>query len=358
MRGQKRQQVSLLTLRNPEQMVPKGHPLRRVKELADQTLAAMSAEFDAMYSRVGRPSIPPERLLKSLLLIAFHSVRSERLFCEQLQYNMLFRWFLDMGLDEEAFDASSFSQNRERLLKHEVGALFLNQVIARAKTMGLMSDDHFSVDGSLIEAWASMKSFQKKDAPPPEKPPDDPGNPTVDFHGEKRSNETHESKTDPDARLARKGPGKESKLAHHAHALMENRNGLVVGILVTAATGKAEREAAIRMLEQSRPRGRPATVGGDKGYDVQDFAQRCRAMSVTPHVAQKKHSGIDARTTRHAGYAISQRLRKRIEEIWGWMKTVAGFRKTRFRGRPRVQLSAQFFAAAYDLLRIAKLSPT
>ncbi len=355
MRGEKRQQVSLLTLRNPEQMVPKGHPLRRVKELADQTLAAMSASLDEMYSRSGRPSIPPERLLKSLLLIAFHSVRSERLFCEQLQYNMLFRWFLDMGLDEEPFDASSFSQNRERLLKHDIGALFLNQV-ARAKTMGLMSDDHFSVDGSLIEAWASMKSFQKKDAPPPEKPPDDPGNPSVDFHGEKRSNETHESKTDADARLARKGNGKESKLAHHAHALMENRNGLVLGILVTAATGTAEREAALQMLEKNRPRGRRSTCGGDKGYDVRTFAEQCRAINVTPHVAQKKHSGIDARTTRHAGYAVSQRIRKRIEEIWGWMKTVAGFRKTRFRGRPRVQLAAQFFASAYDLLRIAKLA--
>jgi transposase len=356
MRGQKRQQVSLLTLRSPEQMVPKGHPLRRVKELADQTLAAMSADFDSMYSQVGRPSIPPERLLKSLLLIAFHSVRSERLFCEQLHYNMLFRWFLDMGLDEDAFDASTFSQNRERLLKHDVGALFLMQVVERAKTMGLMSDDHFSVDGSLIEAWASMKSFQKKDAP--QKPPDDPGNPTIDFHGEQRSNETHESKTDPDARLARKGNGKESKLAHHAHALVENRNGLVVGIMVTTATGRAERKAAIQMLEENRPRGRDSSVGGDKGYDSKDFVRECREMSVTPHVAQKKYSAIDGRTTRHPGYTVSQRFRKRIEEVWGWMKTVAGFRKTRYRGQPRVNLSAQLFAAAYDLLRIAKLSPT
>jgi transposase len=337
-------------------MVPKGHPLRRVKELADQTLTAMSADFDPMYSQVGRPSIPPERLLKSLLLIAFHSVRSERLFCEQLHYNMLFRWFLDMGLDEDAFDASTFSQNRERLLQHDVGALFLMQVVERAKTMGLMSDDHFSVDGSLIEAWASMKTFQKKDAP--QKPPDDPGNPTIDFHGEQRSNETHESKTDPDARLARKGNGKESKLAHHAHALVENRNGLVVGIMVTAATGRAEREAALQMLEENHPRGRGSSVGGDKGYDSKDFVRECREMSVTPHVAQKKHSAIDGRTTRHAGYTVSQRFRKRIEEVWGWMKTVAGFRKTRYRGQPRVNLSAQLFAAAYDLLRIAKLSPT
>jgi transposase len=356
MRGQKRQQVSLLTLRSPEQMVPKGHPLRRVKELADQTLAAMSGDFDSMYSRVGRPSIPPERLLKSLLLIAFHSVRSERLFCEQLHYNMLFRWFLDMGLDEEAFDPSTFSQNRERLLKHDVGALFLTRVVERARSMGLLSVDHFSVDGSLIEAWASMKSFQKKDAP--QKPPDDPGNPTVDFHGEKRSNETHESKTDPDARLARKGNGKESKLAHHAHALVENRNGLVVGIMVTTATGRAEREAAIAMLEENHPAGRGATVAGDKGYDSKDFVQSCREMGVTPHVAQKKHSAIDGRTTRHSGYTVSQRFRKRIEEVWGWMKTIAGFRKTRYRGRPRVNLAAQFFAAAYDLIRIAKLSPT
>ena len=340
-------------------MVPKTHPLRRVKELADQTLASMSANLDEMYSQIGRPSIPPERLLKALLLIAFHSVRSERLFCEQLQYNMLFRWFLDMGLDEESFDASSFSQNRERLLKHDVGAAFLQEVVARAKTMELMSDEHFSVDGSLIEAWASMKSFQKKEAPPPEKPPDDPGNPTVDFHGEKRSNETHQSKTDPDARLARKGPGKESKLAHHAHALMENRNGLVVGIVITAATGRAERQAALQLMKQHRPRCRRATLGADKGYDTKDFVKDCRALRVTPQVAQKKkYSAIDGRTTRHAGYVISQRIRKRIEEVWGWMKTVAGFRKTRFRGKPRVELSAQFFAAAYDLLRIAKLSPT
>jgi transposase len=354
MRGKKQQQVSMLTLRSPEQMVPKTHPLRKVRVIAERALAEMEPVFEGMYSRMGRPSVPPERLLKSLLLIAFYSVRSERLFCEQLHYNMLFRWFLDMELDEEAFDASTFSQNRERWLEHDVGAKFFARVLNEARQGKLISDEHFSVDGSLIEAWASMKSFQKKDAPP--KPtPDDPGNPTVDFHGEKRSNETHESKTDPDARLARKGPGKASQLAHTAHALMENRNGLVVALTVTAATGTAEREAALEMLDTAVPGTRRITLAADKGYDTREFVAECRERHVTPHIARKKHSTIDGRTVRHAGYELSQKVRKRVEEIWGWMKTIGGFRKTRFRGRERTQLAAELIAAAYNLLRIAKL---
>jgi transposase len=344
----------MLTLRTPEQMVPKSHPLRKVRVIADRALADLEPVFEAMYSRMGRPSVPPERLLKALLLIAFYSVRSERLFCEQLHYNMLFRWFLDMELDEEAFDASTFSQNRERWLKHEVGAKFFARVLNEARQARLMSDEHFSVDGTLIEAWASMKSFQKKDGPP-KPPPDDPGNPSIDFHGEKRSNETHESKTDPDARLARKGPGKASQLAHAAHALMENRNGLVVALTITAATGRAEREAALEMLDTAVPGTRRITLAADKGYDTREFVEECRERRVTPHLARKKGSTIDARTVRHAGYAVSQKVRKRIEEIWGWMKTIGGFRKTRFRGRERTQLAADLVASAYNLLRIAKL---
>ncbi len=344
----------MLTLRTPEQMVPKNHPIRKIRVITERAFAELEPVFDAMYSQMGRPSVPPERLLKGLLLIAFFSVRSERLFCEQLHYNMLFRWFLDMGLEEEAFDASTFSQNRERWLAHEVGAKFFGRVLNEARQARLVSDEHFSVDGSLIEAWASMKSFQKKDAPP-KPPPDDPGNPTIDFHGEQRSNETHGSKTDPDARLARKGPGKASQLAHAAHALMENRNGLVVAMCVTAATGKAEREAALDMLDTAVPGARRITLAADKGYDTREFVAECRKRHVTPHIARKKTSTLDERTARHAGYALSQKVRKRVEEIWGWMKTIGGFRKTRFKGTERTELAAQLVASAYNLLRIAKL---
>lgn len=346
----------MLTVRTPEQMVPKAHPLRRIKELADQTLSAMGSQFDLLYSGTGRPSIPPERLLKGQLLIALYSVRSERLFCEELRYNMLFRWFLDMNLDEEAFDPTAWTRLRERLVAHEVGQKFLHQVVLRARSLKLMSDEHFSVDGTLIEAWASMKSFRPKSEERHE-PPDDPGNPTVDFHGEKRSNETHESTTDADARLARKGKGKEAKLAFAAHALMENRNGLVVDVRLTHATGTAEREAALEMLKANKPVSRHATVGGDKGFDESKFVAGCRGIKVTPHVAAKtKGSAIDGRVTSQPGYAVSQRVRKRIEEIFGWMKTCGGLRKTRYRGLPRTRLALQLTAAAYNLLRIAKLT--
>jgi transposase len=363
MRGTEKRQATMLTLLSPDHVVPAKHPLRRVKALADAALAELSPTFDEMYSAVGRPSIPPERLLKACLLIAFHSIRSETLFCEQLNYNLLFRWFLDMSMDEEGFVQETFSKNRERLMKHHVAEQFFALVVEQARSAGLMSDDHFTVDGTLIEAWASLKSFRPKNQEPKEgPPPDDKGNPTVDFHGEKRSNATHESKTDPDARLARKGSGKEAKLSYAQHALMENRNGLLVELQITEANGTAEREAALSMVNDYLPGGRRITLAGDKGYDTRDFVERCQELNVTPQVAQNLErrggSAIDGRTTRHPGYAISQRIRKRVEEIFGWIKTVANFRKTRFKGLDRTQLASYLVGTAYNLLRMAKLLAT
>jgi len=359
MRGEVTKQSSMLSLRTPVDRVPSDHPLRRVKDLADGALAALSPTFDAMYSNVGRPSIPPERLLKGMLLLALYSVRSERLLCEQLDYNLLFRWFLDMEMDEPSPDHSTFSANRDRLLEHEVAGRFFSAVVEQARKSKLMSDEHFSVDGTLIDAWASMKSFRPK-GEGKQKPPDDPGNPTVNFHGEKRSNQTHESKTDPEALLAKKGHHKESRLAYSANALMENRNGLIVDLVVEPADGFAERRSALAMLgrlKKQRP-GR-VTLGADKGYDVASFIAGCRELGVTPHVAQtsdtRRRSAIDGRTARHSGYVISQRARKRIEEVFGWLKTIGGFRRTRHRGRARTQLSAYVVGAAYNLLRIARL---
>jgi transposase len=342
-------------------MVPTQHPLRRVKQLADGVLAKLSPTFDAMYSEIGRPSIPPERLLKSMVLMALYSVRSERLLCEQLGYNLLFRWFLDMDMIEPSPDHSTFSRNRERLLEHDVAGEFFRAVVELARSEKLMSDEHFTVDGTLIEAMASLKSFRPKGERDDGKGPGDPGNRWVDFHGDKRSNETHESKTDPEAKLMRKGLGKEAKLSYSAHALMENRNGLLVDFRIGEANGRAEREIALQMLDESVPGEGDITLGGDKGYDTQDFVAGCRERNVVPHVAQNKHtrrrSAIDARTTRHGGYAVSQRIRKRVEEIFGWGKTTGGFRRTRFRGRLRTQLAAFFVGAAYNLMRIAKLLP-
>jgi transposase len=354
MRGTEMKQATMLSLLSPEQRVPRDHPLRRIKRLADAALQELSPVFDEMYATKGRPSVPPERLLKSSLLMAFYSVRSERLFCEQLDYNLMFRWFLDMNMVEDSFDHSTFSLNRERLLKHDVAAQFFAAIVEQARGAGLMSDDHFTVDGTLIDAWASMKSFQRKQQGT-QKPPDDPGNPDVDFRGEKRSNETHQSKTDPESELARKGPGQPSRLAFSGHALMENRHGLLVDLRI--ATGnESERAVALALLQQHLDG--PATVAGDRGYDVRSFIEGCRALGITPHVAQYEHraSAIDGRTTRHEGYRISQRIRKRIEEIFGWLKTVANFRKTRFRGIARTQHAAHLNGAAYNLLRIAKLT--
>ena len=338
----------MLCLVSPESRVPRDHPLRGIKKLADSALRELSPVFDAMYAETGRPSVPPERLLKSLLLIALHSIRSERQFCEQLEYNLLFRWFVDMDMLEEAFDASTFSRNRERLMEHEVAALFF--AVVREQAADLMSSEHFSVDGTLIEAWASLKSFR------PKGDDDDDHNGWGDFRGQKRSNETHESKTDPEAKLMRKGNGREAKLSFAAHALMENRNGLLVDVAVSEANGTCERETALSMLEQHAPAG--ATVGADRGYDTRDFVGRCRDAELGPHVAQfenaRRSSAIDRRTTRHRGYAISQQIRKRIEQIFGWIKTVGGLRRTRFKGRARTQLAAYMVGAAYNLLRIAK----
>lgn len=342
---------------SPESVVPATHPLRGIKRLADAALARMSSTFDAMYAQGGRPSIPPERLLKAQLLIALYTVRSERLLCEQLAYNLLFRWFLDMDMTETVFDHSTFSINRDRLIAHDAAGEFFREVVLLAREQRLMSDDHFTVDGTLIEAWASLKSFKKK-GEDKQDPPDDTGNPSVDFHGEKRGNATHESTTDPEAKLARKGRGKEAKLSFSMHSLMENRNGLLVDLVVDEANGTTERTTALEMLDQLRGDKR-ITVGADKAYDTLDFIARCRGMNVTPHVAQnagpRRRSAIDNRTTRRDGYAVSQRIRKRIEEIFGWIKTTGGLRKTRFLGIGRTQLAAHLTGAAYNLLRIQRL---
>ena len=360
MRGEERRQRTMLMVMEPGDRVPKEHPLRRVKELADGALAQLSPLFDEMYSAIGRPSIPPERLLKSSLLMALYTVRSERLFCEQLDYNLLFRWFLDMDAAAPSFDHSSFSRNRARLLEHDVAREFFTRVVAQARSLQLLSDEHFTVDGTLVEAWASLKSFKRRDREPSQ-PPDDRGNPTVNFHGERRSNATHQSTTDPEAKLAKKGAGKEAKLCYSANALMENRNGLLIEFAVEPADGYAERNSARAMLETALPGSRRITLGADKGYDTRDFVESCRALKVTPHIARNEGraggSALDRRTARHAGYALSQRVRKRVEEIFGWMKTVGGLRKTRYRGLDRTQLHAYLVAAAYNLLRIARLSP-
>src|SRR3954447_7204272 len=319
MRGRRQSQATMLAFVDLEERVPRTHPLRTIKRFADRALQELSPVFDAMYATGGRPSIPPERLLKASLLIALYSVRSERAFCEELEYHLLFRWFLDMGLMEPGFDASTFSKNRERLLKHEGGQRFFDEVVFQAQDRKLLSDEPFTVDGPLIEACASLKSFKRRDAPPSDELPDDPGNPTVDFHKEKRSNKTHQSTTDPEARLLKKGKGKEAKLSFMGHALMENRHGLLVDFQMTEATGTAERDVTPELLRQARERGfHPKTLGGDKNYDTRDCVADIRACGVTPHVAQNtsgRRSAIDGRTTRHPGYKVSQRIRKRVEIV-------------------------------------------
>jgi transposase len=361
MRGENERQRAILVIFDAEQRVPKGHPLRRIKGLADAALAQLSPLFDRMYSALGRPSIPPARLLKASLLMALYTVRSERMFCEQLDYHLLFRWFLDMEVTEASFDHSTFSRNRARLLEHTVADEFFRAVVAQAGALKLLSDAHFTVDGTLIEAWASLKSFKPKDGGPHE-PPDDPGNPAVNFRGERRSNATHLSATDPEAKLARKGAGKEARLCYSANALMENRNTILIDFRVEPADGYAERRAAITMLDENLPGNRRITVAGDRGYDTRGFVADCRALRVTPHVARNLArpggSALDARTVRHPGYAVSQWIRKQVEETFGWMKTIGGLRRTRYRGRARVQMHAYLVAAAYNLMRIANLSPT
>ena len=358
MRGSDKRAGSLFSYVDLEARVRRDHPLRAIRQLVETALEALTADFSGLYSVMGRPSIPPEMLLRAMLLQAFYSIRSERQLMERLEFDLLFRWFVGLGVDDPAWDHSTFSKNRDRLLEGEIAARFLSAVLAQPRVKRLLSTDHFSVDGTLIEAWASMKSFRPKggDEPPP--PASGGRNAEADFKGQKRSNETHQSTTDPEARLYRKGSGMEAKLAYLGHTLMENRSGLIVEACLTQADGHAERIAALAMIEPRADRPRPITLGGDKAYDTQDFVNELRSMKVTPHVAQNtngRRSAIDGKTTRHAGYGMSQRIRKRIEEGFGWIKTVAGQRKTRFRGRRRVEWAFTFAAAAYNLVRLPKL---
>lgn len=356
MRGNDMQQQAMFSYLSPEARVPSDHPLRPIRDMVNQALAELSGEFQAMYSRQGRPSIPPEKLLRALLLQVLYTIRSARLLMEQLDYNLLFRWFVGLSMDDKVWDHSVFSKNQERFLDSDLAAAFFTRILEQAAAAKLLSDEHFTVDGTLIEAWASVKSFRPKDAPPPE---GGGRNPAVDFHGEKRLNQTHASTTDPEARLFRKGKGKEAKLCFMGHVLMENRNGLIISPRLTAATGTAEREAADDMVGNLRGRHR-ITIGADKAYDTQDFVQSLRTLQATPHVAQNcngRKSAIDGRTTRHPGYAVSQLLRNRVEEIFGWMKTVGNLRKTRHRGKDRVGWMFTLTAAAYNLVRIRNLRP-
>jgi transposase len=358
MRGDDGRTGSLFSYVDLEARVGRNHPLRAIRAIVNEALAALAGEFSSLYSPIGRPSIAPEKLLRAMLLQAFYSIRSERQLMERLEFDLLFRWFVGIGVDDAAWDHSVFSKNRDRLLEGDIAAKFMRAILEQPRVKRLLSTDHFSVDGTLIEAWASMKSFKPKSGL--DEPPSEGGgrNREADFHGEKRSNDTHASTTDPDAMLYRKGPGKEAKLCFMGHALMENRNGLVIDACLTPADGHAERIAALHMIEPRADRPQAITLGADKAYDAEDFVNELRAMKVTPHVAQNtsgRSSAIDSRTTRHAGYAISQRTRKRIEEAFGWIKTIAGQEKTKFRGRERVGWTFTFAAAAYNLTRLPKL---
>src|SRR2546426_3275149 len=357
MRGVDDQQNQMFSYLSPEARVRKDHPLRAIRAMVDEVLTQLWGRFDGMYASVGRPSIPPEKLLRAQLLQMLYSIRSERLLMEEMDYNLLFRWFVGLNADDDVWDATVFTKNRDRLLEADVAKEFLACVVAQAQAKGLTSDEHFSVDGTLLEAWASAKSFQPKEGKS-DPPPDDPGNPTVNFRGERRSNETHESKSDPEALLARKSEGKESKLSYSGNLLVENRNGLIVDAEVFQANGTAERDAALVMLEKI-PGTKPVTVGGDKGFDTRGFVAECRNLWVTPQVAQNHArpggSAIDGRTTRHLGYAISQRKRKRIEECFGWLKTIALMRKVRHRGVGKVDWIFTLACAAYNLVRMRNL---
>ena len=340
-----------------EQRIPADHPLRPMRAMVDEALKKLSRRFSGLYAGTGRPSIPPERLLRALLLQVLYSIRSERMLMEQLEYNLLFRWFVGLGIDDPVWVPTVFTKNRDRLLEGEVAEAFFEAVLTQGQDHGLLSSEHFSVDGTLIEAWASQKSFQRKDRPRGDGD-DDPGNPMVDFRGERRSNETHASTTDPEARLARK-KGRTSQLAYMGHLLTENRNGLIVSAMLTQADGYAERLAALEMVEEVAS-SRRITLGGDKGFDTEDFVAGCRQRNVTPHVAQnttRRASRIDARTVRHEGYDVSQRRRKRIEECFGWMKTIGLMRKTRHKGTDRVGWMFVFTAAVYNLVRFRNLVP-
>jgi transposase len=357
MRGSDTQQAGMFSYLSPEERVPTTHPLRPIRQYVDTALTVLSPKLERLYARTGRPSIAPETLLRALLLQVLYSLRSERLLMEELQYNLLFRWFVGLDLDAPVWDVTVFTKNRDRLLAGEVATACFEQVLAQATAQRLLSDEHFTVDGTLIEAWAGQKSFKKTAEPAPVPPSDDPGNPSVTFRGERRTNATHASTTDPEARLYKKAAGQEAKLCFLGHVLMENRHGLVVNATVTPATGTAEREAALALLRE-RPGRQRVTVGGDKNYDTQAFVQDLRALQVTPHVAQhttNRASAIDGRTTRHPGYTVSQQKRKRVEEVFGWLKTVGLIRKVKLRGVQRVGWLFTFAAAVYNLVRMRNL---
>jgi transposase len=360
MRGDDEQQLDVFSYVSPEQRIPQDHPLRPVRAMADEALRELKPCFSKLYAKTGRPSIAPEKLLRALLLQVLYSVRSERMLMEQLNYNLLFRWFVGLNMDDAIWDATVFSKNRQRLLAGDIAEAFFEAVLKQARRRDLLSDEHFTVDGTLLEAWAGQKSFRRIDddqQPPAVSGEEGGSNPTVNFHGEKRSNDTHCSTTDPDAMQARKSRGSAAVLAYRGHLLTENRNGLVVSTRTTQAYGAAERDAAMLMVEDIPGNGR-VTLGADKGYDVHDFVGELRHMNVTPHVAQNdtnRRSAIDQRTTRHDGYRVSQRKRKRIEEVFGWMKTVGLLRKLRHRGLEQVGWVFTFTAAAYNLVRIRNL---
>jgi transposase len=358
MRGDDEQQLGVFSYVSPEQRVPQDHPLRPLRAMADEALSELRARFNKLYAKTGRPSIAPEKLLRALLLQVLYSVRSERMLMEQLDYNLLFRWFVGLNMDDAIWDATVFTKNRQRLLDGDIADAFFAAVLRQARQRDLLSDEHFTVDGTLLEAWAGQKSFRRVDDN--QQPPAGTGegsNPTVNFHGEKRSNETHCSTTDPDAMLARKSRGSGAVLAYRGHLLTENRNGLVVSALTTRAYGSAERDAALLMAE-ALPGTNRVTLGADKGYDAREFINELRHMEITPHVAENdtnRRSAVDERTTRHAGYQLSQKARKRIEEVFGWMKSIGLLRKVRHRGLERVGWMFTFTAAAYNLVRIRNL---
>ena len=356
MRGEVNPQSQMFSYFSPEARVPADHPLRGIKAHTDRVLKELSGQFEALYARVGRPSIPPEQLLKGQLLMALYSVRSDRLFCQMLDYNILFRWFLDMSLDDAGLDQSNFSRLRERLVNEDLAQHFFDAIVRIAREQNLLSSEHLTVDGTLIEAWAGAKSFKPKDGPPP--PSDGRGG--VDFRGSTRTNDTHGSTSDPQAKSARKGKGKEAKLCFGGHALMENRHGLCLEIRVCSALESEPAAAAALLKRQARKRLTPSSLGADKGYHTKDFVAFLRRKGIAPHIAQidgRNTPGLDARTTRHPSYWISQKKRKRVEEIFGWMKSYGGLRRTRFRGIARVQLHAHLVGAAYNLLRLSRLQP-
>ena len=356
MRGEDRDTGAMFSYVSPERRVPKDHPLRPIREMVDAALSELSARFETIYSRTGRPSIPPEKLLRALLLQIFYTIRSERLLMEQLDYNLLFRWFVGLEMDDAVWDATVFTKNRQRLLDGEIAAEFFNKVLSQARVKLLLSDEHFSVDGTLIEAWASQKSFRPKDGDGATGAGTNcRRNAETDFHGHTRKNDTHQSTSDPQAKLYKKSRGAEAKLAYFGHVLMENRNGLVVNARLTEANGFAERDAALDMIADL-PEGGRITLGTDKGFDEVGFIDALRASGVTPHVSHKTTTALDGRTTRHRGYELSLRARKRIEEIFGWMKTIGVMRKTRHRGKRRVGWMFTLTAAAYNLIRMRNLA--